>query len=91
MPLLRQNARLRKHGIWNWSLPAWAGRFEDGRTYNACPSAGICAKTCYARSARNFICCKEFVAVYLATRDRSCGPDRPIEPPELGTCPTSSV
>ncbi|PNE17564.1 hypothetical protein [Amycolatopsis sp. BJA-103] len=55
MPLLRQNARLRKQDIWNWSLPAWAGRFADGRTYNACPSAGICAKTCYARSTRNCI------------------------------------
>ncbi len=50
MPLLRQNARLRKHGIWNWTLPAWAGRFADGRTYNACKSAGICRTTCYARN-----------------------------------------
>jgi hypothetical protein len=37
-------------GVWNWTLPAWAGRFADGRTYNTCPSAGICAHVCYARN-----------------------------------------
>nr|WP_260729182.1 hypothetical protein [Dactylosporangium roseum] len=34
----------------NWRLPAWAGRLADGRTYNTCPSAGICARVCYARN-----------------------------------------
>jgi protein gp88 len=37
-------------GVWNWTLPAWAGRLADGRTYNTCPSAGICAQVCYARN-----------------------------------------
>ena len=35
--------------MWNWTLPAWAGRLPDGRTYNTCPSAGVCAQVCYAR------------------------------------------
>ncbi len=34
--------------MWTWSLPAWAGRLPDGRTYNTCPSAGICRHVCYA-------------------------------------------
>jgi protein gp88 len=37
-------------GVWNWTLPAWAGRLPDGRIYNTCPSAGICAQVCYARN-----------------------------------------
>ncbi|MFF8786767.1 hypothetical protein [Streptomyces sp. NPDC015125] len=36
--------------IWKWSLPASAGRLPDGRTYNTCPSAGICRDLCYARA-----------------------------------------
>lgn len=48
--LLTSNSNLRRDGIWNWCLPAWAGRFPDGRTFNACPSAGICRKVCYARN-----------------------------------------
>ena len=47
--LLTQNTRMKAIGAWNWSLPAWAGRLPDGRTYNTCPSAGICAQVCYAR------------------------------------------
>lgn len=47
--LLTQNREMRQIGVWNWSLPAWAGRLPDGRTYNTCPSAGICAQVCYAR------------------------------------------
>lgn len=46
--LLTQNRELRRIGAWNWTLPAWAGRMADGRTYNTCPSAGVCAKACYA-------------------------------------------
>lgn len=48
--LLTSNANLAPHGIKNWTIPAWAGRLPDGRTYNTCPSAGICAKgrRCYA-------------------------------------------
>jgi len=37
-------------GVWNWTLPAWAGWYLDDRTYNTCPSAGICADVCYARN-----------------------------------------
>jgi hypothetical protein len=47
--LLTQNRDMKAIGVWNWTLPAWAGRFPDGRTYNTCPSAGVCAQACYAR------------------------------------------
>lgn len=47
--LLTQNRELKAIGVWNWTLPAWAGRLDDGRTFNTCPSAGICARVCYAR------------------------------------------
>nr|WP_255520891.1 hypothetical protein [Saccharopolyspora sp. HNM0986] len=47
--LLTQNREMRAIGVHNWSLPAWAGRMSDGRTYNTCPSAGICRHVCYAR------------------------------------------
>lgn len=47
--LLTQNRELRRIGVWNWTLPAWADRLPDGRTYNTCPSAGICRHVCYAR------------------------------------------
>ncbi|MEU5698664.1 GP88 family protein [Streptomyces aurantiacus] len=47
--LLTQNREMRAIGVWNWTLPAWAGRFPEGRTYNTCPSAGICRHVCYAR------------------------------------------
>ncbi|MFJ4790044.1 hypothetical protein [Streptomyces sp. NPDC088794] len=47
--LLAQNREMRAIGVWNWSLPAWAGRLPDGRSYNTCPSAGICRHVCYAR------------------------------------------
>lgn len=48
--LLTQNSELKPLGVWNWSLPAWAGRLADGRAYNTCPSAGICRFVCYARN-----------------------------------------
>ncbi|MER5326967.1 GP88 family protein [Streptosporangium roseum] len=47
--LLTQNSQLRAEGIFNWPLPAFAGRLDDGRTYNTCPEAGACAPLCYAR------------------------------------------
>lgn len=47
--LLTQNSEMRQIGVWNWTLPAWAGRLADGRTFNTCPSAGVCAQACYAR------------------------------------------
>ena len=46
--LMQSNRRLKHIGVWTWSLPAWAGRLPDGRTYNTCPSAGICRHVCYA-------------------------------------------
>jgi hypothetical protein len=67
MTLLRQNRELKRLGIWNWSLPAFAGKLPDGRSYNACPSAGVCAQACYARSARNCIQRKGFTASVSAT------------------------
>ena len=48
--LLTQNREMKAIDVWNWTLPAWAGRLPDGRTYNTCPSAGICAQVCYARN-----------------------------------------
>jgi Gene product 88 len=48
--LLTQNREMKAIGVWNWSLPAWAGRLSHGRTYNTCPSAGICRNVCYARN-----------------------------------------
>lgn len=47
--LLTQNREMKRDGVWNWTLPAWAGRLPDGRTYNTCPAAGVCAQACYAR------------------------------------------
>lgn len=47
--LLTQDRELRKIGVWNWTLPAWAGWLADGRPYNTCPSAGVCRHVCYAR------------------------------------------
>ena len=48
--LLTQNRELKAIGVFNWTLPAWAGRLPDGRTYNTCPAAGICRHVCYARN-----------------------------------------
>jgi len=50
MPLLTQNSELRPHLIWNWSIPALTAKLPDGRRISTCPSAGICARLCYARS-----------------------------------------
>ncbi|MFE3105390.1 GP88 family protein [Nocardia tengchongensis] len=47
--LLTQNSDLKRIGVWNWTIPAWAVRLSDGRTVNTCPSAGVCAQVCYAR------------------------------------------
>ncbi|MBS2531582.1 hypothetical protein KGQ20_02225 [Catenulispora sp. NF23] len=49
MALLTQNRELKRIGVWNWTLPAFAGRLPDGRTYNTCPEAGAaCRSLCYA-------------------------------------------
>ena len=50
MSLLTQNSELRPHLIWNWSIPALTAKLPDGRRISTCPSAGICARLCYARS-----------------------------------------
>ena len=48
--MLTSNSDLRADRVYAWTLPAWAGRFPDGRTYNTCPEASACADLCYARS-----------------------------------------
>jgi len=48
--MLTQNSELREIGVYNWSIPAWVVTLSDGSTFNACPSAGACAKLCYARN-----------------------------------------
>ena len=50
MPLLTQNSELRPHLVWGWSIPALTAVLQDGRRINTCPSAGICARVCYARN-----------------------------------------
>jgi hypothetical protein len=50
MSLLTQNSDLKPHRIWNWTIPAWYTRLEDGTMFKTCPQAGICAKLCYARN-----------------------------------------
>ena len=48
--LLSQNSELRPDGIFNWSLPAFAIKLNDGTNFNVCPTAGACASFCYARN-----------------------------------------
>jgi hypothetical protein len=48
--LLTQNSELKADGVFNWTLPAWAIKLRDGRKFNVCPNAGICATLCYARN-----------------------------------------
>lgn len=52
--LLTQNSMLKIDGVYNWTLPAWAIKLRDGRKFNVCPNAGICATLCYARTG-NFM------------------------------------
>lgn len=48
--LLTQNSELQADGVFNWTLPAWAIKLRDGRNFNVCPNAGVCATLCYARN-----------------------------------------
>ena len=48
--MLTQNSELRPHGIFNWSIPAWYTRLDDGSIFKTCPNAGACATVCYARN-----------------------------------------
>lgn len=48
--LLTQNSELKRDGVWNFTLPAWVVELPDGSHFNVCPSAGACAKFCYARN-----------------------------------------
>lgn len=48
--LLTQNSELRPDGIFNWSLPAFAIKLNNGSNFNVCPQAGACASFCYARN-----------------------------------------
>ena len=47
--LLTQNSDLRRIGVFNWTLPAFAVKLPDGTNFNVCPQAGVCAQLCYAR------------------------------------------
>ena len=42
--LLTQNRQLKAIGVWKWTLPAWAGRLPDGRTYTTRPPRGLPAR-----------------------------------------------
>jgi hypothetical protein len=49
--LSKGNRELAQDGIFVWSIPAFAVRSEiEGRLVKTCPSAGVCAALCYARS-----------------------------------------
>lgn len=48
--LLSQNSELRPDGIYNWTLPAFAIKLNNGKNFNVCPNAGACASFCYARN-----------------------------------------
>lgn len=50
MTLLSSNRELRQHRIAVWSIPALSAELPDGRRVKTCPSAGVCAALCYARS-----------------------------------------
>lgn len=48
--LLTQNHELRDIGAYNWTLPAFVVQLSNGKHFNVCPSAGVCASVCYARN-----------------------------------------
>lgn len=53
--LTANNTDLRRDRVYTWSIPAWVVDTPDGRTINACPSAGACVDLCYAlRGAYRF-------------------------------------
>ena len=41
--LLTQNSDLKKTGIYGWTLPAHWVKLSNGKKFNTCPNAGICA------------------------------------------------
>lgn len=47
---LTQNREMKADGVWNFTLPAWVIELPDGSHFNVCPSAGACAKFCYAKN-----------------------------------------
>lgn len=49
LELLTQNSELRKAGVYNWTIPAHVVRLRNGKVFNACPNAGVCARVCYAK------------------------------------------
>lgn len=48
--LLPMRSSCASERIYKWTLPAYKGELPDGRRYNACPTAGVCADLCYARA-----------------------------------------
>ncbi|MFJ4680615.1 hypothetical protein [Kitasatospora sp. NPDC088783] len=47
--LRRMRSSCASERIYKWTLPAYKGELPDGRSYNACPTASVCADLCYAR------------------------------------------
>jgi len=48
--LTNGNRELKADGIFTWSIPALAAKLSTGKNFLTCPSAGVCAQLCYARS-----------------------------------------
>ena len=48
--LTNGNRELKADGIFTWSIPALATKLSSGKNFLTCPSAGVCAQLCYARS-----------------------------------------
>jgi hypothetical protein len=50
MKLFTQNSDLKKSNIFGWTLPAHWVTLTNGKKFNTCPNAGICAAFCYAKN-----------------------------------------
>ena len=50
MKLFTQNSDLKKSNIFGWTLPAHWVTLSNGKKFNTCPNAGICAAFCYAKN-----------------------------------------
>lgn len=48
--LIGSNSKLRKTGIYQWSIPAFRAQL-DNHILNTCPKAGSCALACYAQQS----------------------------------------
>ena len=50
MNLFTQNSDLKKGGIYGWTLPAHWVTLTNGKKFNTCPKADVCAGFCYAKN-----------------------------------------